>query len=119
MMEAVGVGGAMLSLILLPGLLASGTGLGTFSLALPHLPGFGLVPGLACGLVGMGAAMLRLPLSPAMLAGLLLAGEGLSVDPQIVVTETVTVATVVIARFVPAVATKAPAVANQVPASSP
>ena len=52
LMEAVGIGGPMLRPILLPGLLASGigtlvfigldawTGHGTFSLALPDLPGF-------------------------------------------------------------------------------
>ena len=52
LMEASGLGGPMLGLVLLPGLLASGlgtlifvglgrwTGLGTFSLALPDIPGF-------------------------------------------------------------------------------
>jgi H+/Cl- antiporter ClcA len=52
LMEAVGIGGAMLRPILLPGLVASGigtlvfigldawTGLGTFALALPDLPAF-------------------------------------------------------------------------------
>src|SRR3954453_12761085 len=52
LMEAAGIGGAMLRPILLPGLVASGvgtlvfigldawTGLGTFTLALPHLPAF-------------------------------------------------------------------------------
>jgi H+/Cl- antiporter ClcA len=52
LMEASGLGGAMLGLALVPGLLASGigslifigldslTGLGTFSLAIPGLPGF-------------------------------------------------------------------------------
>jgi H+/Cl- antiporter ClcA len=50
LMEASGLGGAMLELVLMPGLLAAGvgalvftgldawTGLGTFSLAIPHLP---------------------------------------------------------------------------------
>jgi H+/Cl- antiporter ClcA len=53
LMEASGLGGAMLELVLLPGLLAAGvgslvflgldawTGLGTFSLAIPHLPHVG------------------------------------------------------------------------------
>ena len=53
LMEASGLGGPMMALILLPGLLASGvgalifvgldslTGLGTFSLAIPALPPFG------------------------------------------------------------------------------
>jgi H+/Cl- antiporter ClcA len=73
-MEAAGLGGPMLGLVLLPGLLAAGigslifigldnlTGLGTFSLALPGLPGFGqptvgefgwaIVIGVAAALVG-------------------------------------------------------------------
>ncbi|MGO9029533.1 MAG: chloride channel protein [Acidimicrobiales bacterium] len=70
---------------------------------LSHLPGFGLVPGLACGLAGMSTGMLRLPLSSAMLAGLLLASEGLAVDPLIVVT--VAVAYVTVARLSPVPAT--------------
>ena len=53
LMEASGIGGSMLEVVLLPGLLASGvgalifvglgavTGLGTFSLAVPGLPHFG------------------------------------------------------------------------------
>jgi H+/Cl- antiporter ClcA len=76
LMEASGLGGPMLILVLLPGLLASGigaliftglghwTGLGTFSLAIPGLPhvgtptigefGWALLIGLACALVGAG-----------------------------------------------------------------
>jgi chloride channel protein, CIC family len=53
LMEASGLGGPTMGLVLLPGLLASGvgalifvgldslTGLGTFSLAIPHLPAYG------------------------------------------------------------------------------
>jgi H+/Cl- antiporter ClcA len=53
LMEATGLGGAMMELVLIPGLLAAGigslvfigldawTGLGTFSLAIPGLPHFG------------------------------------------------------------------------------
>jgi hypothetical protein len=53
MLEAAGIGGPMLGLVLLPGLLAAGigelvfvgldslTGFGTFSLAIPNLPAFG------------------------------------------------------------------------------
>lgn len=74
LMEASGLGGAMLGLVLVPGLLAAGvgsliftglgrwTGLGTYSLALPGLPtvgpptlpsiGWALVIGLAAGVVG-------------------------------------------------------------------
>ena len=73
-MEVAGVGGMTLSLVALPGLLASGigalvfvgldawSGLGTFSLALPSVPpavpptlgslGWALVMGLVCALVG-------------------------------------------------------------------
>jgi H+/Cl- antiporter ClcA len=76
LMEASGLGGPMLILVLLPGLLASGigaliftglghwTGLGPFSLAIPGLPpvgiptfgefGWALLIGLVCALVGAG-----------------------------------------------------------------
>jgi H+/Cl- antiporter ClcA len=76
LMEAAGLGGPLLGVVLLPGLLAAGigslifigldnlTGLGTFSLALPGLPGFGqptvaefgwaIVIGVAAALVGPG-----------------------------------------------------------------
>ncbi len=75
LMEASGLGGPMLGLVLVPGLLASGigslifvgldawTGLGTFSLAIPGLPHFGaptlaefgwaIVVGLAAPAVGL------------------------------------------------------------------
>jgi H+/Cl- antiporter ClcA len=74
LMEASGLGGAMLGLVLVPGLLAAGvgsliftgldawTGLGTFSLAIPGLPHFGhpdiaefgwaLVIGVAAAAIG-------------------------------------------------------------------
>jgi H+/Cl- antiporter ClcA len=74
LMEASGLGGPMLGLVLLPGLLAAGvgsliftgldawTGLGTFSLAIPGLPSFGrpdlaefgwaVAIGLAAALIG-------------------------------------------------------------------
>ena len=60
-MEASGLGGAMLELVLIPGLLAAGvgalvftgldawTGLGTFSLAIPHLPHVGSPTGAEFG----------------------------------------------------------------------
>jgi H+/Cl- antiporter ClcA len=76
LMEAAGLGGPLLGVVLLPGLLAAGigslifigldnlTGLGTFSLALPGLPSFGqptvgefgwaIVIGVAAALVGPG-----------------------------------------------------------------
>jgi len=74
LMEASGLGGPMIGLVLVPGLLAAGigslifvgfdslTGLGTFSLALPNLPGFArpdlaelgwaVVIGIAAALIG-------------------------------------------------------------------
>ncbi|GAA3059295.1 chloride channel protein [Pseudonocardia yunnanensis] len=71
LMEASGLGGAMLGLVLVPGLLAAGvgslifigldslTGLGTFSLALPDLPPFDRPTGAAFGwaiAIGVAAA---------------------------------------------------------------
>jgi len=86
LMEASGLGGPMMGVILLPGLLAAGigslifigldslTGLGTFSLALPGLPGFGeptgaefgwaVVIGVAAALIGPGIRWLALFLKP-------------------------------------------------------
>jgi H+/Cl- antiporter ClcA len=86
LMEASGLGGPMLGLVLMPGLLAAGigsliflglnawTGLGTFSLAIPGLPHFGsptvaefgwaVVIGLAAALVGSAIRWLGLRLQP-------------------------------------------------------
>jgi H+/Cl- antiporter ClcA len=86
LMEASGLSGATLELVLLPGLLASGvgslifiglgawTGLGTFSLAIPNVPHFGtpniaefgwaLVIGVAAALLGSGIRWLALFLRP-------------------------------------------------------
>jgi H+/Cl- antiporter ClcA len=82
LMEASGLGGGMLELVLVPGLLAAGvgslifigldawTGLGTFSLAIPHLPpvgtpdlaefGWALAIGLLAALLGTGIRWLGL-----------------------------------------------------------
>src|SRR5205807_8457998 len=82
LMEASGLAGATMDLVLLPGLVASGvgslifiglgtwTGLGTFSLAIPNLPhfarpdaaefGWAIVVGLAAALVGSGVRWLAL-----------------------------------------------------------
>jgi H+/Cl- antiporter ClcA len=82
LMEASGIAGATLELVLVPGLLAAGigsliflglghwTGLGTFSLAIPHLPhvgtpdaaefGWALVIGLAAAVLGSGIRRLAL-----------------------------------------------------------
>jgi H+/Cl- antiporter ClcA len=86
LMEASGLGGPTLGLVLVPGLVAAGvgslifigldnwTGLGTFSLALPDLPPFGhpsvvhflwaLVIGLVAALVGTAIRRLALVLRP-------------------------------------------------------
>jgi H+/Cl- antiporter ClcA len=86
LMEMVGLGGASLELVLLPGLLAAGvgalifvglgtwSGLGTFSLAIGHLPHFGrpdavefcwaIVIGLAAGVCGVAVRRLALLVRP-------------------------------------------------------
>jgi H+/Cl- antiporter ClcA len=86
LMEASGLGGPALGLVLVPGLLASGigslifvgldslTGLGTFSLAIPGLPtftrptlgefGWAVAIGLAAAVVGPGIRWLALFLKP-------------------------------------------------------
>jgi chloride channel protein, CIC family len=86
LMEASGLGGATLGLVLVPGLVAAGigslifvgldnwTGLGTFSLALPDLPAFtqptiasflwALVIGLLAAVLGTGIRRLALLLRP-------------------------------------------------------
>ena len=73
LMEASGLGGPMLGLVLVPGLLAAGigalifvgfdawTGHGTFSLAIPNLPPFGRPTGAELGwaiVIGLAAALL-------------------------------------------------------------
>jgi H+/Cl- antiporter ClcA len=86
LMEASGLGGPMLGLVLVPGLLAAGigtlvfvgldslTGFGTFSLSIPGLPPFGhptgamfgwaLVFGLAAAVLGTGIRLIGLALQP-------------------------------------------------------
>jgi len=85
-MEAAGIGGAMLSLVTLPGLLASGvgavvfvgldnwTGLGTFSLALPSVPtvdspsvatmSWAVAAGVGCAALAWGIRWVGLNLRP-------------------------------------------------------
>ena len=77
LMEASGVAGAMLELVLLPGLLAAGvgtlifigldsaTGLGTFSLAIPHLPHVGSPTGAEL-LWALAIGMMAVPLGSAI-----------------------------------------------------
>jgi H+/Cl- antiporter ClcA len=104
LMEASGIGGATLELVLVPGLLASGigslifigldnwTGLGTFSLSIPGLPptgpptgadfGWALVIGVAAAFLGSAIRRLALVLRPhveykvlaTVVAGLAVAG---------------------------------------------
>jgi H+/Cl- antiporter ClcA len=86
LMEMAGLGGAALTLVLLPGLLAAGvgaliiiglgswSGLGSFSLAIPNLPhfarpnvaefGWAIVIGVAAALAGSGIRRLALLLRP-------------------------------------------------------
>ena len=69
-------------------------------IALSHLPGLPLVPGVAMGIGAMCAVMLRLPLTSVLLATLLLGSDGLAVMPLVIVA--VVVAYVVSARLTPA-----------------
>jgi len=86
LMELVGLGGASLELVLLPGLLAAGvgalifvglgswSGLGTYSLAIPNLPhfahpdvaefGWAIVIGLAAAVAGVAVRRLALAMRP-------------------------------------------------------
>ncbi len=100
LLEAAGLGGPMLGVVLVPGLLAAGigtliflglnqiTGLGTFTLALPGLPEFGaptvamfgwaIAIGLAAPPVGRGihvlAVAVRTRVEPHMVVGMVLLG---------------------------------------------
>ncbi len=117
LMEASGLGGPTLTLVLVPGLLAAGvgslifiglnawTGFGMFSLALPGLP---LVAGAAMGIGTMCAVMLKLPMTSVLLATLLMLSDGLAVMPLVIVA--VVVGYVVSVRLSPALA-PAPAAA--------
>jgi H+/Cl- antiporter ClcA len=66
-------------------------------MALSHLPGLPLVPGVAMGIGAMSAAMLSLPLTSVLLATLLLGSDGLAVMPLAIIA--VAVAFVVSARL--------------------
>ena len=68
-------------------------------IALSHLPGLPMVPGVAMGIGAMSVVMLRLPLTSVLLATLLLATDGLAVMPLVIVA--VAVAYVASARFAP------------------
>ena len=66
-------------------------------IALSHLPGLGMVAGMAMGIGAMCAVMLRLPLTSVLLATLLLYSDGVAVMPLVIVA--VVVAYVLSARF--------------------
>jgi H+/Cl- antiporter ClcA len=55
-------------------------------MAMSHLPGLPLVPGVAMGIGAMSAVMLRLPLTSVLLATVLLFSDGLAVTPLVIVT---------------------------------
>lgn len=54
-------------------------------IALSHLPGLSLVPGIAMGIGALGAAMLALPLTAVLLATLLLGKAGIATMPLVIV----------------------------------
>ena len=83
-------------------------------IALSHLPGLPLVPGVAMGIGAMSVVMLRLPMTSVLLATLLLASDGLAVMPLVIVA--VAVAYVASARLTPA---PAPAPTAVPPAEEP
>jgi H+/Cl- antiporter ClcA len=67
--------------------------------AMSHLPGLPLVPAVAMGIGGMAVAMLGLPMVSVLLATLLLASDGLTVMPLVIVS--VVVSYVVTAQLAP------------------
>jgi hypothetical protein len=84
-------------------------------IAMSHLPGLPLVPGVAMGIGAMSAVMLRLPLTSVLLATVLLSADALTVTPVAIVA--VVVAYVASARLAPApVAAAAPPGESATPA---
>jgi H+/Cl- antiporter ClcA len=69
-------------------------------MAMSHLPGMSLVPGVGMGIGAMCAVMLKLPLTSVLLATLLLFSNGLAVMPLVIVA--VVVAYVASTRLAPA-----------------
>jgi hypothetical protein len=67
--------------------------------ALSHLPGLPLVPGIVMGIGAMSVVMLNLPMTSVLLATLLLGSDGLAVMPPVIVA--VAVAYVASARLTP------------------
>jgi H+/Cl- antiporter ClcA len=83
-------------------------------IALSHLPGLSLVPGVAMGIGAMSAVMLRLPMTSVLLAALLVLPDAAAVTPLVIVA--VVISYVVSARLEP---TPAPAPSTAAPASAP
>jgi H+/Cl- antiporter ClcA len=87
-------------------------------MALSHLPGLPLIPGVAMGLGAMSVAMLNLPLTSVLLATLLLGPDGITDMPLAIIA--VAVSFVVSARIaVPAPPSASPAGAGPKPVSPP
>jgi H+/Cl- antiporter ClcA len=86
-------------------------------MALSHLPGLALVPGVAMGIGAMSVVMLRLPMTSVLLATLLLASDGLAVMPLVIVA--VAVAYVASARLTPAPAPAPAAPPAEEPVQAP
>jgi H+/Cl- antiporter ClcA len=86
-------------------------------MALSHLPGLPLVPGVAMGIGAMSVVMLRLPMTSVLLATLLLASDGLAVMPLVIVA--VAVAYVASARLTPAPEPAPTAPADEEPVQAP
>jgi H+/Cl- antiporter ClcA len=88
------------------------------AMALSHLPGLPLVPGVAMGLGAMTVAMLNLPLTSVLLATLLLGSDGITDMPLAIIA--VAVSFVVSARIaVPAQPSPSPARGGPQPSVSP
>lgn len=68
-------------------------------IAMSHLPGLGLIPGVAMGLGAMAVGMLRLPFTAVLLTTLFLGGDGVTVMPLVIVA--VVVAHVIAIRLTP------------------
>jgi chloride channel protein, CIC family len=79
-------------------------------IALSHLPGLPMVAGAAMGIGAMSVVMLRLPMTSVLLATLLLAADGLTVMPLVIVA--VAVAYVASARLTPVPPSPPPAAAT-------
>jgi H+/Cl- antiporter ClcA len=81
--------------------------------ALSHLPGLPVIPGVAMGIGAMAVVMLRLPLTSVLLTSLLLESDGLKLMPLVIVA--VVVAFVASARFTPPPLPETPPPATEAP----